>query len=151
IETSVLLDRCALKKESLLVTFIGAGIGDVALFEFSERWHLAPNVAKMEPFEKCENKLDLRYFVYFLNSPLGRTEIFKHLKSTAQPSISMGTIRDIDYPLPPLAEQKRIVEKIDRLMALCDQLEQQLEAATRQQTCLLQAVMAQTQTCHDGG
>jgi hypothetical protein len=50
---------------------------------------------------------------------------------------------NILIPLPPLAEQKRIVEKIDRLMALCDRLEQYLEAATHQQTRLLQAVMAQ--------
>ena len=56
-------------------------------------------------------------------SQFGRDEIFKHLKSTAQPSISMGTIRDIDYPFPPLAEQHRIVAKIDQLMARCDQLE----------------------------
>jgi type I restriction enzyme S subunit len=56
-------------------------------------------------------------------SQFGRDEIFKHLKSTAQPSISMGTIRDIDYPFPPLAEQHRIVAKIDQLMARCDELE----------------------------
>ena len=123
LKTSMLLERCALTKKVLLVTFIGAGIGDVAIFDFKERWHLAPNVAKMEPFIGCENKINLKYIACFLNSPLGRREIFKHLKSTAQPSISMGTIRDIDYPLPPLAEQRRIVAKIDELMARCDELE----------------------------
>jgi len=142
IETSDLLQRCALTKPALLVTFIGAGIGDVALFSFEKRWHLAPNVAKMEPFVGCEDKLDLRYFVFFLNSPLGRREIFKHMKSTAQPSISMGTIRDIDYPLPPLAEQRRIIEKIDQLMTLCNTLEQQIDATTQTQTALLNAVTA---------
>jgi len=142
LKTSKLLERCALTKESLLVTFIGAGIGDVALFDFQERWHLAPNVAKMEPFLDCENKVNLKYIACFLNSPLGRDEIFKHLKSTAQPSISMGTIRDIDYPLPPLAEQHRIVAKIDRLMTLCDELEKQIDAAESKQTNLLNSLMA---------
>jgi type I restriction enzyme, S subunit len=123
LKTSKLLERCALTKEALLVTFIGAGIGDIALFDFQERWHLAPNVAKMEPFIGCEDKINLKYITYFLNSRIGRDEIFKHLKSTAQPSISMGTIRDIDYPLAPLAEQRRIVTEIDRLMARCDELE----------------------------
>jgi len=142
LETSHLLERCALTKKALLVTFIGAGIGDVAVFDFEERWHLAPNVAKMEPFRNCEDLLDLDYFVYFLNSSMGRDEIFKHLKSTAQPSISMGTIRDIDYPLPPLPEQHRIVAKVEQLMALCDQLEQQIDQSTNKQTDLLNAVIA---------
>ena len=123
LRTSKLLARCALTKKALLLTFIGAGIGDVALFDKPERWHLAPNVAKMELFENCDDKIDLKFINYYLLSNYGREEIFKHLKSTAQPSISMGTIRDIDYPIPPLAEQKRIVVKIDRLMSLCDKLE----------------------------
>lgn len=46
-------------------------------------------------------------------------------------------------PLAPLAEQHRIVAKIDQLMALCDELEKQIDAATRKQTALLNAVMAQ--------
>lgn len=55
----------------------------------------------------------------------------------------MGTIRDIDYPLPPLPEQHRIVTRIDQLMALCDTLDQQIDAATGKQTELLGALMAQ--------
>ena len=46
------------------------------------------------------------------------------------------------FPLPPLAEQKRIVAKVDALMALCDELEQQLKDATDKQTALLNAVVA---------
>ena len=143
LKTSKILDRCALTKPALLVTFIGAGIGDVALFDLPERWHLAPNVAKMEPFIGCESELNLRYLNYYLLSPLGRREIFKHLKSTAQPSISMGTIRDIDYPLPPVAEQHRIVAKIDLLMDLCDTLEQRIGAAKCKGIEMLDAMMAQ--------
>ena len=45
-------------------------------------------------------------------------------------------------PLPPLPEQRRIVAKIDQLMALCDTLDQQIAATTTQQTAILDAVMA---------
>ena len=141
LKTSELLARCALTKKALLVTFIGAGIGDVALFDKNERWHLAPNVAKMELFDNCDQFLDLRFINYYLMSVHGRKEIFKHLKSTAQPSISMGTIRDIDYPIPPLAEQKRIVAKIDQLMELCNSLKQQIKDSTDKQTAVLNAVL----------
>ena len=46
-------------------------------------------------------------------------------------------------PLPPLAEQHRIVAKVDELMVLCDQLEQQLNQADQQRRRLLEAVLAE--------
>jgi len=140
-KTSDLLERCALTKESLLVTFIGAGIGDVARFCESERWHLAPNVAKLEPFEGCEEFYILKFLNYFLISQYGREEIFKHVKATAQPSLSMGTIRDIDIPLPPLSEQQRIVIRLDELMKLCDNLEASIKESQQQNELLLQQVL----------
>ena len=45
-------------------------------------------------------------------------------------------------PLPPTSEQHRIVAKIDRLMELCDRLDQQIEAAKTKQTELLNSLMA---------
>jgi len=140
-KTSELLDRCSLTKEVLLVTFIGAGIGDVARFYEKERWHLAPNVAKLEPFEGCESMMNLKFINYFLMSDNGRAEIFKHVKATAQPSLSMGTIRDIDLPLPPLSEQKRIVAKLDELMAYCDSLEESIKNSQKQNEMLLGQVL----------
>jgi type I restriction enzyme S subunit len=140
-KTSELLERCALTKESLLVTFIGAGIGDVARFCESERWHLAPNVAKLEPFEDCEELYNLKFLNYFFISQYGREEIFKHVKATAQPSLSMGTIRDIDIPLPPLSEQQRIVTILDELMKLCDNLEASIKESQQQNELLLQQVL----------
>ena len=140
-QTSELLERCALTKKSLLVTFIGAGIGDIATFEENERWHLAPNVAKMEPFIGCENLLSVKFINYFMMSDLGQKEIFKHVKATAQPSLSMGTIRDIDIPLPPLHEQEQIVAKLEELMAFCDSLEQSITESQGYNEKLLQQVL----------
>lgn len=140
-KTSATLERCALIKKCLLVTFIGAGIGDVATFEETERWHLAPNVAKMEPFEGCEELTNVKYLNYYLMSRLGQKEIFKHVKATAQPSLSMGTIRDIDFAIPPLAEQHRIVEKLDELMQYCNELEASIKQSESQNEKLLQQVL----------
>lgn len=140
-ETSMNLERCALTKKCLLVTFIGAGIGDVATFNEKERWHLAPNVAKMEPFEGCEQLLNVSYINYYLLSALGQREIFKHVKATAQPCLSMGTIRDIDIPLPPINEQDRIVEKVNDLFLLCDELEASVKANQEYTTLLYQTAL----------
>lgn len=143
-KTSATLERCALIKKCLLVTFIGAGIGDVATFEETERWHLAPNVAKMEPFEGCEELINVKYLNYFLMSKLGQREIFKHVKATAQPSLSMGTIRDIDFAIPPLAEQKRIVQKLDELIQYCNELEASIKQSESQNEKLLQQVLRES-------
>jgi type I restriction enzyme S subunit len=56
--------------------------------------------------------------------------------------LRVGDVEELSIPLPPLAEQRRIVAKIDKLMALCDELDRAIEAATNQQTALLDAVMA---------
>lgn len=140
-DTSYLLDRCSLTKKCLLVTFIGAGIGDVATFNEKERWHLAPNVAKVEPFEGCEDMIDVLYVNYFLLSRIGQEEIFKHVKATAQPSLSMSTIRDVDIPIPPLSEQLRITAKIERLMTICDELEQTIQQNQKYTQELLQLAL----------
>jgi type I restriction enzyme, S subunit len=81
--------------------------------------------------------------VLFFNSPIGRAEIFKHVKTTAQPSLSMGTIRDVDVVVPPLAEQQRIVAKVDELMTLCDRLEASLIAADESRRRLFEALLAE--------
>lgn len=64
-------------------------------------------------------------------------------RTLAQPTLNVGLIEQTPIPLPPLAEQHRIVAKVDELMALCDQLQTSLTdtAATRRR--LLDALLAE--------
>lgn len=65
-----------------------------------------------------ENKIEimwLKFFIDYLNPK-------KKASSTAQPVISGKLIYPMLMPLPPLAEQKRIVAKIEELLPLCDKL-----------------------------
>ena len=65
-----------------------------------------------------ENKIEimwLKFFIDYLNPK-------KKASSTAQPVISGKLIYPMLMPLPPLAEQKRIVAKIEELLPLCNKL-----------------------------
>lgn len=63
-------------------------------------------------------------------------------------NVSRETIALLPIPLVPIAEQHRIVAKIDELMALCDALDRQINTATAKQAELLNAVMAHIQAAH---
>jgi type I restriction enzyme, S subunit len=54
-----------------------------------------------------------------------------------------GDLFSLPLPIPPIAEQRRIVAKIDELMALCDRLEAQLNTAQTESRRLLEALLHQ--------
>lgn len=69
--------------------------------------------------------LDHNYFCNFFDSALSLSLISQYDNGTAQPNLSSSDLGKFLVPIPPLAEQHRIVAKVDELMALCDQLEAQ--------------------------
>jgi len=62
--------------------------------------------------------------------------------STTISILNKGKWEAIPIPLPPLAEQHRIVAKVDELMALCDQLEQQTEASLGAHQTLVETLLS---------
>ena len=67
---------------------------------------------------------DARFFEYFLRT--AKADLHEFAPSTAQKNINLGILSEVLIPLPPLAEQRRIVAKVDELLVLCDQLEANL-------------------------
>jgi type I restriction enzyme, S subunit len=88
--------------------------------------------------------VDQDYILLFLKSPhfIG-TGIPKMTGTAGQKRVPTEYFAHSPFPLPPLAEQHRIVAKVDALMALCDRLEASLDltAATRRR--LLDALLAE--------
>ena len=64
-----------------------------------------------------QQKMDRRFLLCFLRSPQAREGMADNATGTAQMTISLGALRRFSVPLPPLAEQRRIVVRIEALFA----------------------------------
>lgn len=80
-----------------------------------------------------------RYFEYFIRT--AKTNLLEFAPATAQKNINLGILETVLVPLPPLAEQQRIVAKVDALMALCGRLEAALITADTTRTRLLESLL----------
>ncbi len=86
-----------------------------------------------------ETELDKRFLYYFL---LQHTHEIKNAgHGTTMVHMTKGKIEGLPVPLPPLAEQHRIVAKLDHLMALCDRLRTGLGAAEATRGRLLDSLV----------
>ena len=84
------------------------------------------------------------FILLFLKSPhFIQTGIPRMTGTAGQKRVPLDYFAHSPFPLPPLAEPHRIVAKVDELMALCDQLELQLNQADQQRRRLLEAVLAE--------
>lgn len=66
----------------------------------------------------CGENICIEYVMYYINA----ISLAKYVTGTAQPKMNQAKLNSIPVPLPPLAEQKRIVAKIEELIPYCQQL-----------------------------
>ena len=101
---------------------------------------MSDKIVRLQFVELCEP----RYILIVNNHANFARSYFANHATGVSPSmknVSRDVILGLPLPLPPLAEQHRIVAKVDELMALCDQLEQQLSQAEQSRHGLLEAVL----------
>ena len=110
----------------LILSNIGS-IGKVFIVPHLDRpMTLAPNSIMIR---LPGNNEILKQFLYsFLKSPLGYESLMSITSGTAMAKLNKTDLKTIIVPLPPLAEQKRIVEKLDQLLPLCDSMKEAIDA-----------------------
>lgn len=119
------LTRSKLHIGDMLFTYVGT-IGQVALVNEEDRFYLAPNVALIRTTTDKLMPKFMRY--YFQSSQFWKTQIDRLLQSSSMQNIPMGKIRKFKIPVPPLAEQKRIVDILDHFDKLCNDISEGLPA-----------------------
>lgn len=115
-------------KGSLLIAMYGATVGEVSQLAFDATTNQA--ICNIQP---DENVCDVNYLYRFLEA--SKPYLLSRRVGGGQPNISQGVIKDLEVPLPPLSEQRRIAAILDQ----ADELRQKRQQAIEKLDHLLQA------------
>lgn len=130
------VEQSRLWRPGTLCITIAANIGDTGLLSFDASF--PDSVVGFTPFW---SDIPPEYFEYFLRTAKQHLEDFA--PSTAQKNINLEVLQKLLVPLPPVPEMKRIVQKVDELMSLCDRLKARLSKAGETRSQLAEAVVDQ--------
>ncbi|PKN91225.1 MAG: restriction endonuclease [Chloroflexi bacterium HGW-Chloroflexi-6] len=113
-------------------------LGKSALVEGFDEGAIASSlvIVKIHPF------LNPQYFLHYFNSPLSSQMIKKYDNGTAQPNLSAAALAKFLIPLPPLAEQKRIVARVETLFTQTSALAEKLARAESELAGLNRSALA---------
>ncbi|SBS65285.1 restriction endonuclease subunit S [Vibrio atlanticus] len=113
--------RTRIVEGDVLLTIVGA-LGRAAVVSTSEKFTLQRSVAVLGA------PLISPYFLkYNIESPKFQQQVIENAKGTAQKGIYLKKLRELNIVLPPLAEQKRIVEKLNEVLAQVDTIKARLD------------------------
>ncbi|GAC23508.1 type-1 restriction enzyme EcoEI specificity protein [Paraglaciecola mesophila KMM 241] len=130
-------ERCLPEEGDLMIVSVGGTIGRSSVVPKDSAFALVRSVALIKPL-----KISSFYFKYAMDSQLLQESIHARKRGGAQPCLYLSEIGKFPFSLPPLAEQHRIVAKVDELMSLCDQLEAQTENRIQAHQLLVETLLA---------
>ncbi|QBJ63529.1 restriction endonuclease subunit S [Pseudoalteromonas sp. DL-6] len=112
--------------DDLYMTIVGATIGKCGLIPIRfNGMNLTENAARLTPFIGVE-----KYYLFkYLDSDFAQEQFFDKTKQVGVQKMALNRLSTTKVPLPSVEEQRRIVTKVDELMALCDQLKARLTDA----------------------
>ena len=109
------------EKGDILLARYGGSLGKV--FHAKQG---AYNVAMVKVIFKFENLIYKEYAYYYYLSDLYQGKL-KEISRTAQTGFNITDFNDMYFPLPPINEQQRIVQKIEELFSSLDDIQKSLE------------------------
>ena len=131
-EVSELLPRSQLMPGDVVMTYVGANIGDVAVIDNKYKYHLAPNVAKIRPDSSVYNSVFLMKLLMYM-----KPYIVKNSADTAKAALGMSRIRKLKAIVPPLSLQNDFATFIECV----DQQKQNVQQSLEKLELLKKALM----------
>lgn len=117
-EHNALYNRCNPVYGDLLISKVGT-TGVPAIVNTEIQFSLFVSVALMK---FSHDLLDVQYLYYMVLSPLVENQAKENTRGVGNKNWVLDKIRNTIVPLPPLAEQKRIVARLEEILPLCEKL-----------------------------
>jgi type I restriction enzyme S subunit len=114
----------------VLLTRVGAMIGEAAVIDKKMDFAIYVSLALLKPIQPLVSS---EYITIWLNSPFGTHSSIRDTlgRGVSAGNLNLALIRAFSLPLPPIAEQHRIVCRVNELMALCDSAKSTMSEARR--------------------
>lgn len=111
-----------IKEEDVYIVIVGSTIGKTGLVpaKFHEM-NLTENAARLTPII-----IKKEWLYRVLDSELLQQQVLDKTKQVGQPKLAIARLRSAVIPIPPFAEQRRIVEQVEEYLDLCDKLKKNL-------------------------
>ena len=130
--------RSFVEKSDILFSMIGGNIGNQVMVNTDQPFSIK-NVALFKYYNKeLTNPLYIKKYTEFLAERLQDLAI-----GGAQPFVSLGQLRSLAIPLPPLQEQQRIVDCLDQLFVICEKIKERLVLANQLQRKISDVLVGQ--------
>ena len=110
------IEKCTVKKGDLLVCE-GGDIGRAAIWQFENEIRIQNHLHRLRPYDRIYTKF--YYYIMYLYKANGRI----NGNGIGLQGLSSNALHNIIVPVPPVEEQKRIVDSIDSVLSLIEQIE----------------------------
>ncbi|MBP1909683.1 restriction endonuclease subunit S [Methanolobus bombayensis] len=130
--------RTIIQGGELLMTIRGTLGGCAIAPEYVKGYNIAREIALIPLIKEINNE----YMLNVISSPYIQEFNVSKTRGIAYKGLNLKTLADFLIPLPPLAEQKRIVAKVDQLMELCYRLESNIRQAQENGERLMEAAVS---------
>jgi type I restriction enzyme S subunit len=113
-------------------------IGEVRKVKTNRRFQASYSIAIIKPISEL---VFPDFLIAVLRSEVGQEQMRKHIRASSQPDLGLEYIRKFDIPLPPLAEQRRIVAEVERRLSVAQEVESVVAASVARAFRLRQSVL----------